>query len=849
MIRIVSLRLDGRRTDGYRSGCLADRTNPVLSWAAVSDQTEDRQSAYRVTAGSWDSGWITGEGQQAQLPPGTLLPETPTAVTLCLRNRAGETSQPYTVMLLNAAVADWDAPWIGLDDAQPERVIYLRRQLNLTQPVRQARLDLCGLGYHAAWINGTRLDDARLDPAFMDYSKHIPFVPYLEAAPLFHPGENEVIVAVGSGWRRNGRLHENQWFHGVSFPFEGPQQATARLRLTLADGTTWRLTTDENWEAGYGPMGYANLFTGAVYDAREPLGPWRPARRMTPPGGQMQPMLLPPVLAREEYAPLAWWQEGADAVVLDFGQNLAGVVRLPLPPDLAPGQVITLSHTEELTEDGRLFPDTLRIAKAQDTYIAAGDARDLPLWEPEMTYHGFRYVRVSGLNPAAMDWSQVRAVALRTAVDKASFFRCGNALVTRLHEMCVATERSNLHSILTDCPQRDERMGWLNDATVRFESTPYQFEVGALFPKVIQDIMDAQHADGAIGDTAPFMAGCYPADPVCSSFLLAGRETYLHAGDLTAVRKAYPAFAAWERCLLKHSEGQLPDYSYWGDWAGPADSCVPPKDDSDAAAASAVTPGKFLSAGFSYLNCRLLAEMARWLEMPQEAAQWEGQGEAVRQALLAKWYCPQTGSFATGSQGCLALALRFGLAPDPALTALRLHEAVERAGYRLTTGNLCSRYIFDALTAHGYVEDAWRLITRDAYPSLGWMLQQEATTVWERFELMKNPAMNSHNHPMYGAVDGWFYAYLAGLTPTAGGWRRFRVKPYLPAALDSVQAGVETPMGRVDVRWTRRYGKRTLQVNVPFGAEAEVDFCGQTAHWGSGFHSMSLPEAAAGKDL
>ena len=162
---------------------------------------------------------------------------------------------------------------------------------------------------------------------------------------------------------------------------------------------------------------------------------------MTPPGGQMQPMLLPPVLAREEYAPLAWWQEGADAVVLDFGQNLAGVVRLPLPPDLAPGQVITLSHTEELTEDGRLFPDTLRIAKAQDTEIAAGDARDLPLWEPEMTYHGFRYVRVSGLNPAAMDWSQVRAVgALRTAVDKASFFRCGNALVTRLHEMCVATE-------------------------------------------------------------------------------------------------------------------------------------------------------------------------------------------------------------------------------------------------------------------------------------------------------------------------------------------------------------------------------------------------------------------------
>ena len=849
MIRIVSLRLDGRTTDAYRSGCLADRSNPVLSWAAESDQAADKQCAYRLTAGSWDSGWVIGERQQAQLPLGALMPETPVRVTLWLRNRTGEISQPYTATLLNAAVPDWDAPWIGLDEAEPEQVIYLRRQLTLTQPVCQARLDVCGLGYQIVWINGVRLDEARLDPAFMDYSRHIPFVSYLDTASLFHTGENELVVAVGSGWRQNKRLHENQWFHHVSFPFEGPQQATARLRLTLSDGTTWRLTTDENWDAGYGPMGYANLFNGAVYDARKKLDNWRPARRMTPPGGQMQPMLLPPVLAHEAYAPLAWWQEGPDVVVLDFGQNLAGVVRLPLPLILRPGQTITMAHTEELTEDGQLFPDTLRIAKAEDTYIAAGDDHDLPLWEPEMTYHGFRYVRVTGLDPAATDWTQVRAVALRTAIDKASFFRCGNALVTRLHEMCVATERANLHSILTDCPQRDERMGWLNDATVRFESTPYQFEVGALFSKVIQDIMDAQRPDGAIGDTAPFMAGCYPADPVSSSFLLAGKEMYLHAGDITAMRQAYASFAAWEMCLLEHSENYLPNYSYWGDWAGPADSCVQPQDENDAAAASAVTPGKFVSAGFSYMNCQLLAEMAQWLEMPQEAAQWETQKAAIRQALLAKWYQPESGSFATGSQGCLALALHLGLSPDPAMTALRLHEAVERAGYRLTTGNLCSRYIFDVLADNGYMEDAWRLITRDTYPSLGWMLQQEATTVWERFELTKNPAMNSHNHPMYGAVDGWFYACLAGLAPLDCGWRRFRVKPRLPQALDSVQAGVETPMGRVEVRWTRRYGKRTLQVNVPFGAVAEVDFCGQTARWESGFHSMSLPEAAAGEDL
>ena len=277
MIRIVSLRLDGRRTDGYRSGCLADRTNPVLSWAAVSDQTEDRQSAYRVTAGSWISAGSPAKASSAA-PPGY-------AVAGDAHSRDPVPAQPrrrnQPALHRHAAQrrgGGLDAPGIGLDDAQPERVIYLRRQLNLTQPVRHARLDLCGLGYHAAWINGTRLDDARLDPAFMDYSKHIPFVSYLEAAPLFHPGENEVIVAVGSGWRRNGRLHENQWFHGVSFPFEGPQQER-RACATLADGTTWRLTTDETGRPGMAPW---DMPTYLMAPCMTPGSPWGLGG---PPGG------------------------------------------------------------------------------------------------------------------------------------------------------------------------------------------------------------------------------------------------------------------------------------------------------------------------------------------------------------------------------------------------------------------------------------------------------------------------------------------------------------------------------------------------------------------------------------
>lgn len=841
MLRMINVSANyGRLKESIRSR-LIEGGPLVLSWGAKSDRAGAYQSACRATLTgeglAWDSGWLV-QGEQ-EIRCGEALPEgVPLRLTLRMRDEAGEESAPYTCVLYNASVA-WRADWIGAPQDEVGAVVYLRREFYVERPVQQAVLYACGVGYQQLYANGQPLDEALLDPANTDYSKTCQYVCYPELERFLRPGANCLGAQVSDGWRRNGVIKPGEK------PFAGCAQFTAMLRLTYEDGETQWILTDEAWQAGRGAHASADLFNGETYDARRTAAGWsepgyagfEAARRLSEPGGRMRPMLLPPITRHAERRAIASWPVGENAVVLDLGQNMAGVCRLKLPR-LESGQVITLRHAEELCEDGTLFTDTLRTARQTDTYIASGDGRDLAVYEPMFTYHGFRYVQVEGLG-ASFDAKDLTAVELRTDLEIHSAFRCGDALATRIHELCVATERANQHSILTDCPQRDERQGWMNDATVRFEATPYNFDVGRMFPKIIRDIVDTQDAQGAITCTAPFVWGNRPGDPVCSSFLVAGIEAWLHTGNREVLAENYDAWCAWENCLLAHSEGMLVNYGVYGDWAGPEYAC---RTDSLCVAQSAVTPEVFMSSGYSYYNCRLLTGVARELGRGSEADRWEETAEAIRRAMLERWYDAENAVMCTGSQACQAFALWLGLLPeqDAPRAARRMRDDLVEKEYRITTGNLCTKYLLEMLTRYGYLEEAWTLITRQEYPSWGYMLQNEATTVWERLELKKDPGMNSHNHPMYGAIDQWFYACLCGIRPAAPGYREFVVEPCFPEKLLSAQATVDTPRGEISVRWFRRYGRLTLHVFVPFGTQAQVLFAGQNHRVGSGFHVFSV---------
>lgn len=829
--------------------CRITEGNPVFSWAAAADHSEAFQTAYRleVLCGSrslWDTGWVETDAQSASYAGGVLPAERKLVVRVAVRDDRGGESRPKEEAFFVSGLADHVPDWIAAAEDKPGEAVYFRRDFRLGGKVESAVLYACGLGYHRLFLNGELLDGARLDPVFSDYTKSCYYVMLPEIGERLRPGENCLCVVLGEGWRRNeGILFPNR---DLKVPFFGRPQLSASLRVRYADGRCETIDTDETWRWTRGAISYNNLFNGETYDAGRAVAGWNlpgsppagllPAQAVPAPGGAARVMTVEPVAEHEVYAPLTVTPVDGRTRVVDFGQNIAGVCRVRLPKPMRRGQAVTIEHMETLDEDGRLYLAPLRGAKCRDTYIASGDGRDPDFWQPAFTYHGFRYAQVTGL--PLLEKDDIRAVSLYTDVPQGGFFSCGSALVNAIQKNVVQTEKSNLMGILTDCPQRDERLGWMNDATVRFEETPYNFGVGRLFPKVVQDLLDAQSEDGAITCTAPFLFGGRPADPVCSSFLIAGLEACMHTGNLEILRRAYGGFAAWEKCLAAHSSGCIVDYSYYGDWAAPVYACVGGDKDVDAVQ-SLGTPGILMSTGYFYYNAVLLSRFAALLGWRDEKEKYAALAEKIRQAMLAKWWDGKIGRMATGSQGCQSFALWLGILPEEGrrLAARRLHEDLEEKEYRITTGNLCTRYLMDVLTEYGYVDDAWRIVTREEYPSFGYMIQNEATTVWERFEMKKSPGMNSHNHPMYGAVGYWFYAYLAGIRPTAPGFSEAEIRPFFPEKLLSVNASVHTCRGDLTVRWIKRYGRLHLYVTVPFGTRARIVFAGEEHDVGSGFWS------------
>ena len=814
---------------------------PVISWAVGGGNPDDKQVAYTLTVRRdgetlWSSGRVETARQSSPLADMPFPAGTFAEITVTVESEA-EATEPRSVTLFNGCLDTFPGEWITSAEDQGERVLRFHKSFTAQKPVKAATMYYCGLGYHRLEINGYEpLNVDRLDPAHSNYTKTCYYKVVPDIAGYLSPsGENRLEIKVAPGWRKNGTDFMWGMLGERKIEFYGDSILWACLHLVYEDGTTEDIVTDPSWECALDPR-TASIFNGETFDAalNVPFDECDklPVKIASSPGGEMRPMILQPIQTHGSYAPVEITTPKPGVFVVDFGQNVAGVVCLHrLPSNMAAGHTITMVHTEELNEDGTVYTDILRGAAQTDTYVAAGDKRDRAWWIPEFTYHGFRYCQITGLD--RLETEDICALLIHTDLENHSSFTCGSPIVNAIQDALVMTERDNMHSILTDCPQRDERMAWMNDATVRFEETPYNFDASRIFPKILQDIKNEQRAEGQFTCCAPYIYGGLPADPVCSSYLVAAKQALMHYGEIGSVDEFFEGMAAWEDYLLSRSPDGTVDYSYYGDWAGPAYACI-----TEEFACSAVTPGEVMSTGYSYYNCKLLADFACRTGRGEAEALYTEKAEYVRKAFLAKWFDPETAKVATGSMGCQAFALWLGILPaeyEAKAAQVMRNDLVER-NYKFTTGNLNTRYLMDMLTKFGYVDDAWRVITSEEYPSFGFMLQNEATTIWERFEMKKNPGMNSHNHPMYGAVGYWFYAYLGGIMPTEPGFARVSVKPYFPEKLLSCHAVVDTVMGEISVRWSKRYGKLYLFVQTPFGVTADVDFDGKVTTVGAGYH-------------
>ena len=856
MLTISAFSLDFQRlTDQARTHFCATAA-PVFSWILNGSEPGDGQASFRLafrcpgTRFRFHTPEIASAEQRYRYDGPALPAGQRIEVELEATARKSGTARISSWFFL-ADAGEWRAPWIASAlDLPLDRPRYFRRPFRIRRRLRRAELYACGLGYQRVCLDGKALEGNRpLDPPFTDYSRRCQYILYPDLHEFLETGKHCLGVMVGLGWRDNACVSSTNFKNDHDdysrVPFRGEPCLTAALHLVYERGGEEWLFTDGTWECGAGALVGADVFNGCTYDARLENPAWCtagfagyvPAKLHPGPGGKMEPMVLSPVCEAPAVAPVAQWQKDGKWFY-DFGVNLAGVLSVTLPRGLREGQRVILRHSEELTAGGDLFTAPLRSARATDTYIACGGECGGTAFVPSFTYHGFRYASVECPQGVMLEEPPL-AIPLRNPLDKDSGFRCGDPMANAVADACLQTERSNLHSLLTDCPQRNERMGWMNDATVRFESFPYAFEANQIFRKVTRDLMDEQSAEGGITCTAPYIWGYRPADPVSSSFLIAGWQNYLFDGDDTILREAYPAYQAWVRCLRAHRDADgTVNYSHWGDWAAPAYACKSQEDPH-----SAVTPPLLVSTGFLYYDCKLLARMAAVLGRRADVRRYEAEAQETAEAILAKWYDPAAKTFGGGSQGSQALMLWLGLFPeDAAQTAAdALARELRESGYRFTTGNLCTRYLCEMLIRHGHEDDAWAILTKQDYPSFGYMFQQEATTIWERYEQKANGGMNSHNHPMYGAISYVLYACLAGIRPRIAE-RRVDIEPHFPARLQSLQAKVETAMGAVAVHWFRRYGVLNLHVTVPFGLVAEVSFDGKTTACPAGFHTFARQE-------
>ena len=831
-----------------RALVLTDSERPIFSWVAQSDGDGGVQRSYRVVVSYargvvWDSGEVFTREQRVVYGGCPLENGEIYSVTASITDGRGVKSGEKSASFRYLSPRKWIGRWITAARECEMAAKYFYKGFELSEVPVRATLYASGLGYQYITLNGIDVEGSFLNPAVSAYNKRC-YYTVTDVTAALVGGKNRIFAVIGDGWRDPKGFFRNL---NRGLPdFFGDTRFIAELELLYADGRVERIATGEDWLAGYGAITSQSLFNGEVYDARAALDGWdtaefdgvglEPAVLCAESNvGELVPQTHPPVLEYKRLEACNIYKQGEDAYVLDFGENIAGIGCLKIPEGLEVGSAIKIEYDEELY-DGDLGKETLRRARATDTYIVG--EKNLDLWMPRLCYHGFRYAKIRGLGQRPMPDTLV-AVAFCNDIRSRSFFKCGSALVSKIHELAVRTEMGNLHHLATDCPQRDERMGWMNDATVRFEEMPYNFHTSRIYKKILRDMLDEQDpVGGGITCTAPYIWGSRPADPVCSSYLVLGLQLARNYGDIDTLREYYEPYKKWNECIasLKDESG-IVAYSKYGDWASPEDCCTVRKDGDQ----SALTDPFMMSTGYHYYNYKLLAEFALMLGKDEEHAEHLARAEAVRQAFIKKWFDPKDGYVGNGSQGAQAFALWLGILPPECekMAARRMTEAVELVGYRLTTGNLTTKYLLDMLAKFGYEDVAWKLLCREEYPSWGYMIQHGATTIWERFEQKRGSNMNSHNHPMYGAVDYWLYAYLLGIKPSENGFEHFEIAPVFPKGLHYAEGRVETVYGNIYVCWRREFEHIYITVDIPFGTSATLELFGESRELSSGVHHIS----------
>jgi alpha-L-rhamnosidase len=775
-------------------------------------------------------------------------------------------SAPATVEAGLLDPDDWSAQFITPsweeDRSRAQPVPLVRREFDVYEQVSQARLYITALGVYEAHLNGQVVGDEVLAPGWTSYPSRLLYQTF-DVTPLLRPGRNALGALLGDGWYR-GRLG----FNGGRRNIYGARLALlAQLEIRYADGRIERVVTDKSWLATTGPILASDLYDGESYDARLECPGWsspgyddhawthvqtieRDLSTLAAPSG-------PPVRRTEVRAPVAVFTSPGGHTLLDFGQNLVGRLRLTVRGEA--GQTITLRHAEVL-EHGELGTRPLRTARATDRYTLRGG--DEETWEPRFTFHGFRYAEVEGW-PGELRVNDILAVVCHSDLERTGWFECSDPLLNRLHENVVWSMRGNFVSLPTDCPQRDERLGWTGDIQVFAPTASFLYASAGFLASWLADVAAEQGQDGIVPYVVPnILPNRLPGDiggttvPAAAwgdAAVLVPWTLYQRYGDRGILETQFESMCAWVDLIARLAGDRLLwDQGFqFGDWLDPN---APP----ERPAAALTAPAIVATAYFAH-SASILGQIALLLGKQAEAAHYLELAARVRKAFAAEYVTP-AGRVLSDSATAYALALQFDLlaAEQRQHAGEHLVHLVRENGYHISTGFVGTPLICDALSSIGAYETAFRLLNQRACPSWLYPVTMGATTIWERWDSMLpdgsiNPGeMTSFNHYAFGAVADWMQRVIAGLAPAAPGYRRLAIQPHPGGGLTYARASLRTPYGLAESSWTLEEGKMTLTVILPPNTTASVTLPGtqETLYEvGSGTHTWSYPypPASAGQ--
>jgi len=841
-----------------------DERAPRLSWALESKHRGVSQTAFRIRVASsieklakdegdlWDSGRREGNQTTQVIYAGRPLGSRDIC-HWCVEvwDDAGHSarSEPslWTMGLLEKA--DWSARWIAADpeiiNHDPEAVVptltepgtpaLFRKEFDVPGPVRRAILYATARGLFRLRLRGRRVGEDIFAPEWTDYDKRIQYRAY-DVTALVGRGRNVLAGMLGDGW----------WSGYV-----GWQETRARygslensllvqLEVELAGGERLTVGTDDTWRCNTGPILSSDFMMGETYDARrERTGwdrtdfisrGWLSALEVAAPAVPLVAQRSEPVRVVDSIVPISRQEIRPGVFIYDLGQNISGWVRLRFNSAPA-GTRVQLRHGERLNPDGTLYTENLRRATATDVYICKGGGEED--WEPRFTFHGFQYIELTGW-PGVPGSNAVTGCVVHSNTAPAGWFECSHAGVNRLWLNGLWSQRDNFLAVPTDCPQRDERLGWMGDAQVFLRTASYNMDVAGFFTKWMIDVEDAQTPEGIFPDTAPRLR---EGENFIGLGNLGGSAGWADAGviipytiwrvygDRRILERHYPAMVKWVDWIAKHNPNGLRVNQLannYGDWL-----CIP----SDTSFGTHSPMKNLLATAYWADNCTKLARIARELGREEDAKRFQKMFEQVRAAFQKEWLEP-SGRITTDTQTGYLLALAFDLLPENLRPAAAEHlvENIKALDWHLSTGFIGISHLNPQLTLAGHADVAYRLLLRDDYPSWLYPVKHGATTIWERWngwtekEGFFNPQMNSFNHYSLGSVGEWLFRHVAGieLDPEVCGFQRFVLRPCIGPGLDFARANYHTMHGEIASGWKRAGKQLTWTIRVPANTTARV---------------------------